>query len=391
MNIKSKITRNLIHKLNHQRNTKTKYILKPKVTPVITKKKLYPIDTILRKDYENIKLNPEQRIFVAIFQINTSALKPFLEYNLFKYPKSKSDISDLFIFPFKKPCEKNTPLQTALKIKKEIKKENSKCEGFLINENGAYFFFQDKLTKNTLELKLRNTQEWWVTIDEICNHRNILNFPIHQTVSNIFYQFPTLIYLYENNEKIETPIIAYFGEPIQKIAQPAVFGRRNHLTGNYGPYFYFSGYTKAIQYASYTYSKKWMRFNNDGRSASNRFPEQNVKTPRKLNKKNPSGLLRIILFLGKAKILTNLPDDCKRCKKKNIYSYLNDHDFIENKEYNSLYIGRAPLSIKKKIYYNSFSIVVKKFKQQHVLSVHELNIGEFPNNFNRFYDKFYIK
>ena len=49
------------------------------------------------------------------------------------------------------------------------------------------------------------------------------------------------------------------------------------------------------------------------------------------------------------------------------------------------------LSIKKKIYYNSFSIVVKKFKQQHVLSVHELNIGEFPNNFNRFYDKFYIK
>ena len=391
MNIKSNITQNLSQKLNNQKNTKTKYIFKPKITPIQIKKELYPIETILRKDYGNIKLNQDQRIFVAIFQINTTALKPFLEYTLFKYPKSNGDITDLFIFPFKKPSEKFTPLQIALKIKKEIKKENAKSKGFLINENGAYFFFQDKLAKNTLELKQRNAQKWWVTIDEICNHRNILNFPIHQSVSNLFYQFQTLIYLYENNKKIETPIIAYFGEALQKIAQPAVFGRRNSLSGNYGPFFYFSGYTKAIQYASYTYRKNWMRFKSGARAAPNRFPEKDIKKLRKLNKNTPSALLRIILFLGKAKVLTNSPDDCQTCEKKNIYSYLNNHGFSENKDFNSLYIGRAPLSMKNKIYYNSFTVVAKKFKQQHVLSIHELDVGMFPNIFNRFYNKFYIK
>ena len=103
-----------------------------------------------------------------------------------------------------------------MKIKKEIKKENAKSKGFLINENGAYFFFQDKLAKNTLELKQRNAQKWWVTIDEICNHRNILNFPIHQSVSNLFYQFQTLIYLYENNKKIETTNNCIFWRSLTK-------------------------------------------------------------------------------------------------------------------------------------------------------------------------------
>jgi hypothetical protein len=391
MNIKSNITQNLTQKLNNIKNTKTEYILKSKKISIKKNKDLYPINEILRKDYENIQLNPEQRIFTAVYQINTTALKPFIEYTLFKFPKTDTDISDLFIFPFKKPTKNLTPLQIALKIKNNIKKDKAKCKGFLLNENGAYFFFEDKLAKNTLELKPRNTKKWWVTIDEICNHRNILNFPIHQSVTNIFYQFPTLIYLYENNQKIETPTIAYFGEPIQKIAQPAVFGRRNQLTGNYGPFFYFSGYTKAIQYASYKSNIDWKRFNRGKMNASNRFFKPNKKQERKLNKDTPSGILRIIIFLGKTKYLTNSPDDCKSCEKKDIYTYLKKIDFTENKEYDSLYVGRAPLSIKNKIYYNSFSIIAKKFKQQHVLSIHTLNIQEFPNIFNRFYNKFFIK
>ena len=89
--------------------------------------------------------------------------------------------------------------------------------------------------------------------------------------------------------------------------------------------------------------------------------------------------------------MTNSPYDCKSCEKKDIYTYLKKIDFTENKEYDSLYVGRAPLSIKNKIYYNSFSIIAKKFKQQHVLSIHTLNIKEFPNIFNRFYNKFFIK
>ena len=38
MNIKSNITQNLSQKLNNQKNTKTKYIFKPKITPIQIKK-----------------------------------------------------------------------------------------------------------------------------------------------------------------------------------------------------------------------------------------------------------------------------------------------------------------------------------------------------------------
>ena len=50
-------------------------------------------------------------------------------------------------------------------------------------------------------------------MDEICNHKKILNFPIHKSVFELFYENNKLIYLKDRNKRcIEIPTIAYFGD-----------------------------------------------------------------------------------------------------------------------------------------------------------------------------------
>ena len=149
---------------------------------------IYPIQKILRKDYQNIKLADGQKIFTCVYQINKTAFKPFLQYTLWKYPQSSHSYSDILLFPFSNKTL--SPLKTAQKIKKSIKKENAILKGYLLNDFGVYFFFEDILSINKLNLKYRNGKKWWVTIDEICNHRCLMKFPIHHTVFKIFFTVP---------------------------------------------------------------------------------------------------------------------------------------------------------------------------------------------------------
>ena len=63
---------------------------------------------------------------------------------------------------------------------------------------------------------------------------------------------------------------------------------------------------------------------------------------------------------------------------------------LYTKNYNSLIIGRIPLS-KESIYYNSYTAIVKKFKQHHVLSVHQIDQKNLPKFFDPTYNKYFIK
>ena len=73
-----------------------------------------------------------------------------------------------------------------------------------------------------------------------------------------------------------------------------------------------------------------------------------------------------------------------------IYENLIDNTLSWTKNYNSLIIGRVPLS-KESIYYNSYTAIVKKFKQHHVLSVHQIDQKNLPKFFDPTYNKYFIK
>ena len=70
---------------------------------------LFNLDTILTKDFGSLQSEigslPSERgkitMYNVCYTIYRDAMKPFLMYYLFKYPKSSSESSDLMIFPFK--------------------------------------------------------------------------------------------------------------------------------------------------------------------------------------------------------------------------------------------------------------------------------------------------
>ena len=88
----------------------------------------------------------------------------------------------------------------------------------------------------------------WVTIHEICNTRKYITFPIHTTVSNLFYSNPKLIYLKDKNKQcIEVPTIGYIGAPEELLNYIATFSIKASTLRTFGPYYYFSDFNQAVR------------------------------------------------------------------------------------------------------------------------------------------------
>jgi len=341
----------------------------------------YPINTILRTDYRNISLKTNEKIFFCCYQISISERrkrKPFLQYMLWKYPKSKKEYSDLFIFPYCIP--KNDNWKKCVKdFKTLLNKEKSELKGFLLNKNGLFLFFKDELAKNKLTIKCRNKQKWWGTISEICNHRHILKFPIHKSVSNLFFQNPKLIYLLDQNKrKIEVPDVGFYGSPANKMPMEAVLGTRKIRSATQGPFYYYADLNVAFRYATWTAHYK--PTNEHGMTVAN-------KEGRYLS---DGAILRLILFLGKTKVLLNHQSDKTCCEKNTLFQNVLDTKGEWAENYDSVLVGRAPLS-------NGFpfkqlpSITLRKFKQHTALSIHLVNKKTVPRTWNAYYSKFVIK
>ena len=101
-------------------------------------------------------------------------------------------------------------------------------------------------------------------------------------------------------------------------------------------------------------------------------------------------ILRLVLFLGKTKVLLNHKSDKTCCEKNTIFQNVLDTKGEWAENYDSVLVGRAPLS-------NGFpfkqlpSIALRKFKQHTALSIHLVNKKTVPRTWNAYYSKFTIK
>ena len=231
----------------------------------------YDIKSQLNTNLHSIKL-PDNiiHINVCIFNITFDSkshniIKPFLRYLLFKYPKSTKKNSDLLTLPFI-PFEHSTTssiVNSANKLASKILNYSIKSIGYTIHNSSIHFFFHHDLPNVTHNDKItfRNNQLWWSLIDEICNKKYILNFPIHQSVTQLFLSHPFLIYLKnKDNNNIEIPSVAFLGQPYELTPFTAAFGIKAASYRNFGPYYYISDYNTAIKEGSWTsnYLKRFL-------------------------------------------------------------------------------------------------------------------------------------
>ena len=334
------------------------------------------------KDLANKKF---KMIFFCIYRIRTEPEnEPFLEYLLFKYSKKYGDV---MIFPFIRTKGKiDIDKEMSKMMNEKLKQSKLKWayKGFISDTDNLYLFI--KLTREQQylfsdRLLKRNKEWWWCIIDEMCNQRRVLNFPIHKLVTNIFLKNPILIYV-KDTKGVNKPIprSLYYGQNAAFIPFNFIFGPRHLLGGPYGPYYYLGSYNKSTRHGGWTENYTKVR-------------KGNIEISDEHGKIYKGGIVRYAVFLGKKlKVILNHPNDKKtnqyiNPKLNNILSFkakLEDRSGEWAKDYNSLYYGRAKIPEANNApwrYYPGY--VTKLFKQQIPLTMHILDKSLQTTNWER--------
>tara|TARA_Y100001970_G_C14168081_1_gene822519 strand:+ start:271 stop:1311 length:1041 start_codon:yes stop_codon:yes gene_type:complete len=328
--------------------------------------------------FDNMNIN---RVFVCIYKIvnNENITKPFLSYLLYKYPAGRNET---FIFPFKYTKNQN-PSIVANKLVKEITNEKVNKKGFIIDGNDTYFFYEDIDSNITVNYLKRDQELWWSIIDEICNKRKILNYNVHKTTYSIFYKNPNLLYLLDkSNQKIENPIVAYYGGPFQLIPYVSSMGLRANNTSIYGSYYYLGSYNYSAKHAIWTTNYK-----------QRNLLEKNISD--KNGKYYNGGVIRYVVFLKNMRYILYRPSDpfYKYIKSldsvnENNKSVKNPDDWAKNND--SLSISTVKYKNLSGYFNVNSQYIIRNFNQQIPISCHELNLKNIGDVFDPLYENYNI-
>jgi hypothetical protein len=314
------------------------------------------------------------RVHICLYNINTNAKHPFLEFSLVK--NKHSDVyPDIMCFPtffYYKDLNIDI-LRESEKMQKTylIATDESTFKGFLLEETNSlhdlYLFYEYHVNDINGRGQLhRNNVIWKVVIDEIINTRLVCNFPIDDIVTFFFMKNMQFMFLYKyadknNNIIYETPTVVYHGVNESMLYFKYIFGitKSNH-DAIMGPFYYFTDYKNAVKM-----------------SIDNTLSNANTNTNKKL------GIIRSVIFLGVSKVPMNYPEDeaddsqysSNIIADNNENAQINritDHDGIWSYNYDSVYIGKLLLDNGKFIK-DTPLWVVKNYDQQTSLSYHYLS------------------
>ena len=346
----------------------------------------YPIHDIVNTDFKHISTT-YSKIAVCPYFITTcknrhGVYKPYIQYLLYKYPTNNKKVSNLLVFPFIDTKKSVNIKSTANKLLKTVIKVKINPTGFLESNNTIFVFYnlssvddysqQPRAEQQWLKLLKKSNDLWWVLMDEICNHRSSLNFPIHKSVTRLFYQNPILIYLKQDTKKIDIPIVGYYGNYYKFLPIIISLGQKPTTWPNieFGPYFYFTDYTGAFRYAGWTKNYKQRKVYNK------EIADKNGKIIK-------GGIIRFALFMEKTHVLLDMKDS-------KISKYINDTNSEWIKHYNSLYLGRVP-RVNGSVWHMNPRYVVSRFEQQLPLSLHLVDMDSLKATWDPLYTGYKIE
>ena len=335
----------------------------------------YNIQTTLNTNLKEIPQNTT-RVCICIYRIihcrnQQNVQMPFLEYLLYKYPESAKKESNVMIFPFLKGGASS--VKNANEFVKKITGQSLKIEGFIEKSSTVFLFYnysdiEDGVIKRVFYKTKANTL-WWCLIDEICNHKKVLNFPVHPSVYTTFYNNPSLIYLKQKDKRIDTPIIGYYGNYIKFLPMVAALGQKAaiSLEGGFEDTFFFGSFRKGIRFGAWSpfYKEKSLY-------------GKNISDIDGLY--NKGGIIRFALFMGKTKVLLDEPYD-------KISEYVTGKKSWKNK-YQSVLM--ASTDFDKRNINILPEYILKNFEQQVPLTYHEIDKTSLKPTWDPSYKKYNI-
>ena len=268
----------------------------------------YDIDSIVTTNFvDYLKTHSfPKKIHICPFQVNTTGMKPFLQFFLRKCPEDHSTTPNKLSFiTFEGLTTFDSIVNKSYKVLEVvfmsyIKVPYYEYKGFIQNESGDEItMFYDCTNSKVGVHRLHSKNDLWLTlIDEIVNNGKICDNEIDPLVKDLFLKNPQLIYLKDKtNKNIETPSVAYSYAQNEQIEFVSVFGVSRNLDpvdAFVGNYFYFTDYESAKS-----------------------------ESMKKQSKKN--GVIRFAIFLGNNKVQVNLKDDDNDTSEKTMQLLLKDH------------------------------------------------------------------
>tara|TARA_X000000368_G_scaffold416546_1_gene410727 strand:- start:790 stop:1959 length:1170 start_codon:yes stop_codon:yes gene_type:complete len=355
----------------------------------------YDIHKHLKTDFHNIQLKKNEHLHFCYFMIaeskpNKIIDKPFILYLLYKYPCTQKICKNLCVFPFIK-YQSGEINEIAKKYTHKIFDDFLKPIGYIKNKNGIFLFYNIHFTKIvvTNNILQKKSQYLWTTMDEICNHRKILTFPIHKTVSYLFYKNPKLIYL-KNKEKlcIESPTIAYVGATHELLNYISTLGIKSSAVRTFGPYYYFTDLKQAIRYGGWSSNyEKSIVFDKSITDENGKYIQ--------------GGIVRFALFLGNNRVIL----DRKQDDVNNYIKFTTDNDNLNDKQkefykknkgkwtksYDSLIISNYKQKNTSGYFWSGTGYILKSFNFFTSLSTHLIDKSTLKPNWDPDYKFYNIK
>jgi len=293
----------------------------------VCNKYTYNIDRSINTNLNDIPAKPSIINF-CIYRVidcknREKPAHPFLQYLLYKYSKNTKHVSNILVFPFIKYKSGNIH-QIIKKSIKNLTGEELSLKGFLENGDKLFLFFDLYEHKDTaitrVVLKNSTNKLWWALLDEICNYKKILTFPIHASVYSLFYSNPVLLYLTSENKRVPIPCVGYYGNYYKFIPIIAAMGSQNSVRGQLSntEFKFFSSFRKAIRYGSWSpLYKERIAYNKIVTDIDGKY--------------NRGGIVRFAIFLEK--VLVSID------RSYNDINRLIGPKQTWNDKYNSLFIG----------------------------------------------------
>jgi hypothetical protein len=247
-------------------------------------------------------------------------------------------------------------------------------DGFFSHNDNLYLFFNISYCNFNIDETYSSSNTRLGLIDEIVNNKNICGISIDPPITELFLHNNMMIYIVdEDNHPYEIPIAAFVGKSTErKLDFTRIFGvSPKNNPAPFGPYFYFTSFHYAIRQGGWT----------ENYEAEMEYGKQIADDSGKYLK---GGIVRFALFVGKTKIVENMPrdpddkslakkmrlDDPKLDKRKELLtSRITDYDGNWTKKYDSIYLAKIELD-DGSYPDNVPMLVVKDYKQQIPLSYH---------------------
>lgn len=346
----------------------------------------YNLNGVLNSDFSQLQTSSDTFVYACCFRVieskpNKIIQNPFLEYLLFKYPSNNSSHSNLCIFPFR-ILGKDTVKQASKKLLNDLKYKTTDCLGYIQNSKGIFLFYEIPYKKYKVNLCKKNTQLWWATIHEICNSKHILNFPIHNSVTYLFFNNNKLIYLKnKDNINIQIPTIGYYTESKELLPFISVMGIKSSSSKTFGAYYYFQNYQNSFR-GSWSSNYKKREIQNKVITDDNGL----LKCP---------GIVRFAIFLGNPRValyrvtdpfydyIKNL-DTSQTIKQKNIAK------IKWAKKYDSIVVSNFKYKNIDGYFQTNTQFVVKSFEAFTSLSYHFIDKKTLKPVWDPFFDGYSI-